>query len=88
MAAEANRLGIPVANLGRRFSRTAGASYTAFSCPSCRALFGDWFLRDYIIEARSIDASFFSRFPGDRDRIPASHWCLDSGSGQCVSRCD
>jgi hypothetical protein len=70
-AAEATRIGVPPANLSRRYSRTAGGSYTAFSCPSCGALFGDWFLHNYMIEARTVDAQLDLAFPEGRNRIPA-----------------
>jgi hypothetical protein len=86
VAAEAKRVGVPLANLGRRFSGTAGGFYTAFSCPGCDALFGDWFLRTYMIEACEMDAELVLAFPEGRDRIPAPHWCVDTGSGLCVDR--
>ncbi|WP_422750507.1 hypothetical protein [Micromonospora sp. WMMD1219] len=63
VAMEADRLGVPLANLGSRYSATARGSYTAFSCASCNALFGDWYLREYVMEARAEDArSSSSRF--------------------------
>jgi hypothetical protein len=49
VSAEADRVHADLANLGRRYGRTAGGSYTAFSCPRCGALFGDWYLSDYIL---------------------------------------
>ena len=61
-----------------------GGSYTAFSCPGCDALFGDWFLHSYMTEARMEDAEPVLIFPEGRDRLPAPHWCVDTGSGRCV----
>jgi competence protein CoiA len=84
MAAEATRIGVPLANLGPRYSRTASGSYTAFSCPRCDALFGDWFLHSYMIEARGMDAQLDLQLPHGRVRIPKPHWCVDLGSGLCV----
>jgi Competence protein CoiA-like family len=82
--AEATGLGVTPANLGPRYSRTAGGSYTAFSCPGCGALFGDWFLRSYMIEARMQDAGLDLTIPRGHDRLPLPHWCVDTGSGLCV----
>ena len=86
VAAEAKRLGVSLANLGSRYSNTAGGTYTAFSCPRCGALFGDWFLRNHMMESRSEDAYLIVTIPGAHDRIPAPHWCVNSGNGQCVDR--
>src|SRR5437763_16616897 len=84
VAAEADRLGVPVANLGRRFRATAQGSYTAFSCPSCDALFGDWYLREYVMDARVDDAFLLVTFPGGSARIEEPHWCRVAGQGQCI----
>ncbi|MEU8152168.1 hypothetical protein AB0B94_00715 [Micromonospora sp. NPDC048986] len=86
VAMEAGRLGVPLANLGSRYSATARGSYTAFSCPSCNALFGDWYLREYVMEARAEDAFLLVTFPGGGGRIEQPHWCRDAGQGQCVDR--
>lgn len=86
VAVEADRLGVPVANLGPRYSATARDSYTAFSCPSCNALFGDWYLREYVMEARAENAFLLVTLPGGSDRIEHPHWCRDTGQGQCVDR--
>lgn len=86
VAVEATRIGVPLATLGRRFSRTAGGSYMAFSCPGCDALFGDWFLRSYMMEVRGMDAELVLACPEGRDRVPAPHWCVDAGSGLCLDR--
>jgi len=84
VAAEARRLGSPVANLGSRYSQTASSSYTAFSCPACSALFGDWYLREYMLEARAEEAYTVIGFMGGRHKIPLAHWCIDGGSGLCL----
>jgi hypothetical protein len=86
VAEEANRLGVPVANLGPRYSATAGDSYTACSCPACNALFGDWYLREYMMEARTDDALLLVTLPCGSHRIEKRHWCRDTGQGQCVVR--
>jgi hypothetical protein len=82
-AAEAKRLRVAAANLGRRHSQTAGGSYTAFSCPNYGSLFGDWFLREYIMEAQAVDGFTGLTLPSNHYRIGSPHWCIDSGSGLC-----
>jgi hypothetical protein len=86
VAVEADRIGVVVANLGRRYSATARGSYTAFSCPSCNALFGDWYLREYVMETRAEEAFLLVTFPGGSERIDKPHWCRDTGQGQCADR--
>ena|SRR6266496_4292700 len=63
-------------------------SYTVFSCPSCEALFGDWYLREYVMEARVEDAFLLVTCTGGSDRIEKPHWCRDTGQGQCVDHHD
>ncbi|WP_344501119.1 hypothetical protein [Dactylosporangium maewongense] len=82
---EAERIGLSSATLGQRYSRTAGGSYTAFSCPNCDALFGDWFLRSHMLEARTAGAQLDLMVPAGRDRISSPHWCVDTGSGLCAN---
>jgi hypothetical protein len=81
---EAGRLGIPPAMLGQRYSRTVRDSYVAFSCPACRALFGDYYLRDFMLEERMMDNFTVITLPGSQRGIEEPHWCIDRGHGHCV----
>jgi len=51
-------------------------------------LFGDWYLREYVMEARVEDAFLLVTCTGGSDRIEKPHWCRDTGQGQCVDHHD
>lgn len=83
--AEARRLGVPPATLGRRYSKTVGDFYVAFACPRCNALFGDYFLRDFMLEERMCGHVNGITLPGTRREIQGPHWCIDVGRGHCAA---
>ncbi|MFU8873206.1 competence protein CoiA family protein [Micromonospora sp. SL4-19] len=83
--AEARRLRVSPAKLGRRYSKTVGDFYVAFACPQCNALFGDYFLRNFMLEQRMCGDIRGIALPGMRRKIEGPHWCIDVGRGHCAT---
>lgn len=70
---------INLATIKKRFSNTVGDSYLSFGCADCDALFGDFFVRDAILDSLNGDGvvekfSFETDAAKDfKQDIP--HWC-------------
>jgi len=69
--------------VSRRYSRTVGDRYMAFSCPHCSALFGDWHVRNDLMSLAYEDPALRVEVPTSTVSEPGAHWCLDVGSGHC-----
>jgi len=73
-------------HIKRRFSRTIKRAYVSFGCANCDAIFGDWPLRDFILENRcnenremiEVDIAL----PGPYS-VPVPHWCFAESSQHC-----
>ena len=69
----------PLARVERRFSRTAGEKYRAFTCPHCGALFGAWYIHELMAQVAyekplavgQVDVRLARLW-----RVPVPHWCL------------
>lgn len=74
----------PLAQLSRRYSKTTESTYMAFSCPQCGALYGDFFLQEWLMDREYEPADAVATLPGGPVTYP--HWCVDTGGGHCGTR--
>lgn len=79
LAGEGRDRGIRLGAIKRRYIKTVGGSYLSFGCPDCDAIFGDWFVRQAVIDAM-LDGYACASFDSDIPMIGAhereAHWCL------------
>jgi hypothetical protein len=83
VVAASQGLPLQAARIGKRYSKTAGTTYMAFSCPHCGAIYGDFFLFTFWAEAIYDEPTFALKIPGEGDSMQEPHWCLDTGQGHC-----
>jgi hypothetical protein len=83
-AAVATRTGLSLANLQRRRTQMSGTTYMAFCCPHCNYTFGDWFVRQFLMECAYEAPAATVTVDGPDRGLPHRHWCVDQGEGQCV----
>lgn len=74
----------PVASIQLRSTAMSGTRYQAFCCPRCGAVYGDFFLRDLIMNAGYDGPDLEIRIPAAVRGIPQPHWCVDVGEGHCL----
>ena len=79
--------GVALGAIKNRYSRTVESSYLSFGCPHCDALFGDWFVREAVLDA-AIDGYACARFEVEHPMLGRAdvqgHWCLPPrGSSYC-----
>jgi hypothetical protein len=82
--------GIALGPIKQRYSRTMETRYLSFGCPHCDALFGEWFVREAVLDAAVCDHAC-ARFEVTRPMLGAAdrqgHWCLPAdGAAYCTSR--
>jgi hypothetical protein len=87
LAAEGRAAGIQLGAIKSRHSRTMETSYLSFGCPHCDKLFGDWFVRDAVMEAHLYDqevAGFDVEARSTSLIEQQAHWCLPAdGRSYC-----
>lgn len=80
---------LKVGSIKERYSNTVQNSYLSFGCYECDSIFGDWYVLDEVIDARSCDLSVASfnktialKKPVIEDR---PHWCFPENGNFCDS---
>lgn len=88
LAGEGRGASVELGEIKPRYSRTMETSYTSFGCPHCNAIFGDWFVREAVMEAHLYDqevAGFDVERPALGMAGTQGHWCLPTDG---VSYCE
>lgn len=83
VAAATADLTTPTGVVGRRATRMSGTTYSAFSCPSCRAVFGEFFYRQFLMEVAYDEPLRIVTSPGRSGGMLFGHWCIERGEGFC-----
>jgi hypothetical protein len=71
------------ASIAERSSKTLGRAYNSFGCRSCDAIYGDWFLRDTMMEL-AYNPPLWGVLPAPSVDVARSHWCQGAA---CKSSC-
>jgi hypothetical protein len=69
--------------IGPRSTRMSGTDYCAFFCPHCYAVFGDFYLDDFLLGAAYEEPLAVAVIQGSVRGFRHPHWCLDAGDGFC-----
>jgi len=56
----------------------SGSTYVAFSCPKCKSVSGDIFIRDMLMEKGYEEPFRKVSLPVGECGLPRPHWCLDT----------
>jgi hypothetical protein len=79
LAGEGRGTNVKLGEIKPRYSRTMETSYTSFGCPHCNSIFGDWFVREAVMEAHLYDQEV-AGFDVERQALgnadQQGHWCL------------
>ena len=84
-AQAASGLTVPLAILSMRSTKMSGTTYMAFSCPKCRAVSGDMYIRNMLMEKGYEEPFRKVSLPVGEHGLPHPHWCLDTGAGHCAT---
>lgn len=77
----AGEAGLSDSTVKPRYSHTAGRTYMSFGCPSCDSIYGEWYLREDLLEV-VYDPPIFAHAPaGDPVHVKRPHWCTGDGAG-------
>jgi hypothetical protein len=71
------------ASIRPRFSKTVGRAYPSFGCLDCDAIFGDWFLKETMMEI-AYDPPIWGVLAAPAVQVKHAHWCV----GACCDPAD
>lgn len=77
----AGEAGLSDSAIKERFSRTVGRSYMSFGCPSCDAIYGEFFVRRDMLDVVYDPPIFGQAQAGAPVVVKRPHWCAGDGNG-------
>jgi len=75
---------LPMAEMSKKFTRTSGTTYMAFSCPECHAVSGDMYVRNLILEAGYAEPYRSITVQAGARGLHRPHWCVEGNNGFCA----
>jgi len=75
---------LPMAEMSKKFTKTSGTTYMAFSCPECHAVSGDMYVRNLILEAGYAEPYRSITVEAGQRGLHRPHWCVEGDNGFCA----
>ncbi|MEH0110654.1 hypothetical protein V6N00_13165 [Tersicoccus sp. MR15.9] len=82
-AAQADAMGLRLARLDTRTSKTSGGAYLGFVCPWCNQLSGDFFIDQLVRDARIYGDPKIITVTTATTAVKHPHWCVGGAAGPC-----